>query len=413
VLDTFPPEVRNVTSTATTNSATVRWTTDEVSTGLVEYGVTISYELGAVASSSGSTAHDVTLNDLAPEQGYYYRVSAEDAVGNSVMTNAYTFLTASSSGGPAVDVWYGRSQTFGALGQPQTWVNVLGQVYDPDGLSILTYSLNGAPEQNLSVGPYRRIAEPGDFNVEIDYTEMLPGTNTIEIRAVDGLGFETIKTITVDYAAGTTWPLPYSVDWSSAAEISDVAQVVDGRWSIVGGALRNDLLRYDRAVAIGDIAWTDYEVTVPITINGISSEASGGVNGYPAVGVMLKWPGHSDWDGDQPTWGYYPSGGGGWYEFRNLGPGELSLRDFEGNFKDGDPLVRVLALGTTYVWKVRVETQTDGSSLYRMKVWPEGSPEPSAWELSDTDTADVPGGSLLLIAHFADVSFGDVIVEPL
>ena len=61
-----------------------------------------------------------------------------------------------------------------------------------------------------------RLKDLGDFNVEIDYAEMLPGTNTIEVRAVDGLGFETIKTIAVDYAAGTTWPLPYSVDWSSA-----------------------------------------------------------------------------------------------------------------------------------------------------------------------------------------------------
>ena len=77
--------------------------------------------------------------------------------------------------------------------------------------------------QSLSLGPLRRLAEPGDFNVEIDYTELSPGANVIEIRAVDGLGFETVKTVTVDYSAGTVWRLGYQVDWSSVVEISGVA----------------------------------------------------------------------------------------------------------------------------------------------------------------------------------------------
>jgi len=414
VVDTFPPEISNVSSEATPSSATIVWNTHEVTTGLVEYGRTTSYELGAVASSTPSTAHRATLNGLLPAQSYYYRVLAEDAAGNAAMTGASTLTTASASGAPTVDVWYGSSQTFGALGEPQTWVNVLGQVYDPDGLSVLTYSLNGGPEQNLSVGPFRRLAEPGDFNVELDFLELAPGNNTVEIRAVDRLGFETNRIVTVNLPGDNVWPLPYEVDWSTAAQIDDVAQIVDGRWSIMDGALTNDLERYDRIVAIGDVTWTDYEVTVPVTVKRIDTAGFGGVNTAPAAGVLLRWPGHTNWTGDQqPSWGYYPLGGGAWVAFASDGTGELRLEDFTpGGVSERDPESAIL-LDTTYIWKVRVTSQADGSSLYQVKTWVDGAPEPADWQIADSEADDVPGGSVVLIAHFADVRFGNVVIAPL
>jgi len=45
---------------------------------------------------------------------------------------------------PVIDVWYGSSQPFGQNGDPQVWVNILGNVSDVDGdLSLLEYRLNG------------------------------------------------------------------------------------------------------------------------------------------------------------------------------------------------------------------------------------------------------------------------------
>ena len=358
-----------------------------------------------------STTHSVTMPGLTEGTLYHYRINAEDAAGNMASEPDRTFA-ATVGDGPFVDVWYGDYQTFGALGNPQRWINVLGQVIDPDGISDLSFSLNGGPSRSLSCRPFRRTCRPGRLQRRDRLRGDAPGPNTIEIRAVDGLGFETTKMVTVDYTAGTVWPLPTPWTGRLRGTISDVAQVVDGRWSIVSGALRNDRQRYDRTVAIGDITWTDYEVTVPVTIHGFSAAASGGVNGYPAVGVMLKWPGHSDWTGDQPTWGYYPAGGGGWYEFAPDGSGRLLLTDFQSDYAT-DPLNRVLVLGVTYIWKLRVESQSDGSALYRMKIWEEGSVEPSGWELTDIHRNDVPGGSMLLIAHHTDVSFGNVSIDPL
>jgi hypothetical protein len=101
-------------------------------------------------------------------------------------------------------------------------------------------------------------------------------------------------------------------------------------------------------------------------------------------------------------------------EFAPDGTGELRLDDFEpGGVFRRDPLHRAIAIGTRYIWTVRVESQPDGSALYRMKVWVDGSPEPADWEIVATDTNDVSGGSVLLLAHFTDVSFGNVVVRPL
>ena len=57
-----------------------------------------------------------------------------------------------------------------------------------------------------------------------------------------------------------------------------------------------------RLLAIGDRTWTDYEVTVPIVLNGAA-------NGF-GFGMLMRWDGHTD---DpvvcgQPKCGYLPLG---------------------------------------------------------------------------------------------------------
>ena len=43
------------------------------------------------------------------------------------------------TGPPVIDIWYGTSQVFGNPGLAQRWVNILGNVSDPDGIQDLTY----------------------------------------------------------------------------------------------------------------------------------------------------------------------------------------------------------------------------------------------------------------------------------
>ena len=108
---------------------------------------------------------------------------------------------------PVIDVWYGPNQDFGQIGQPQEWVNILGKVTDPDGISSLTYTLNGGAELPLSVGPdSRRLWNRGDFNVEIAYRDLQVGANTVVIAARDALGNQASETVTVNYAGVNVWP---------------------------------------------------------------------------------------------------------------------------------------------------------------------------------------------------------------
>ncbi len=153
---------------------------------------------------------------------------------------------------PVVDLWYGDSQSFGSLGNPQQWVNVVGTVWDTETISSLSYTLNGGPSNPLTIGPDGlRLVQSGDFNVEIDTASLLPGANQVVITATDVLNEQRNHPVTIDYTAGVTASLPYSAAFSTASEISDAAQVVDGRWFLTGSGVRNDssATGYDRFIA--------------------------------------------------------------------------------------------------------------------------------------------------------------------
>jgi len=63
-----------------------------------------------------------------------------------------------------------------------------------------------------------------------------------------------------------------------------------------------------------------------------------------------------------------------------------------------------------------VESDPDNPQIsnYRVKMWRDGEAEPAAWGIERTDPADArPHGSVLLVAHLVDATFGNVTVSPL
>ena len=189
---------------------------------------------------------DVVELTATPDQDWVFGAWSGDLTGN---TNPVTItmdgdkVVEAAFGtldGPTITVWYGLDQTFGLYGQPQRWVNILGNVTDPDGVSSLTYSLNGSfPPVTLRLGPDgRRLASSGDFNADLDIADLLSGLNTLVLTATDGFGNVSIETVTINYFADTVWPQPYVIDWSTLTipeEIQDVGQVcgwqvADGKW---------------------------------------------------------------------------------------------------------------------------------------------------------------------------------------
>lgn len=316
---------------------------------------------------------------------------------------------------PTINVFGGLNQSYGQLGNPQEAINILGNVSDPNGIQSLTYRLNGAPPINLSMGPdTRRLLRNGDFNIDIYTSSLNAGANTVIITAVNNLSETRTETVTVNYTVGQLWPLPYNVNWSSATSINSVAQIVDGQWTLSGGTVRATYLGYDRLVAIGDKTWTDYEVTVPVTIYGIDPAGFGYPSNGPGVGLVFRWTGHTDYPiaGMQPKTGYLPLGAIGWYNWDQSGGGvRLKLLGNDLNTLQEDFSGFTMAFGVTYIFKMRVTTIPGVGGEYKMKVWQSGLSEPSSWTLQGTETlADPQSGSFCLVSHHVDATFGNVSV---
>jgi hypothetical protein len=72
--------------------------------------------------------------------------------------------------------------------------------------------------------------------------------------------------------------------------------------------------------------------------------------------------------------------------------------------------------GDTYIFKVSVQTTPQGN-LYRMKVWEKNKEsELASWmfqRLAPADSANPDHGAFALVAHYTDVTFGNILVQPL
>ena len=369
-----------------------------------------------------SEGQQVTLTAAAGADSAFERWSGGATGSENPLTitlSGSTTVTAtfgSASSQPQIDVWYGDDQVYGAIGIPQPYYNLLGNVSDPDGVASLSYSVNGAAPRALSIGPdRRRLAEPGDFNVDLAFSDLQAGLNDVVLTATDADGNTAVRAVRVQRDDGNVWPSTYSIDWDAIGAINDVAQVVDGKWALDAGGVRAVEPDYDRVISLGDVNWTDYEVTVPVTFNALDTNSfTSSTSGGPGLGLLMRWNGHTDnpvanW---QPKAGWLPHGAIAWYRWKSAT--DVSLR-LEGNNRklDSDGVAPPV-IGSTIVFKLRVETQPDGTHYYRLKTWPSGNAEPTAWTLSGYGASTDPdSGSLLLLAHHVDATFGDVTIAPL
>lgn len=331
-----------------------------------------------------------------------------------------------------INVWYGASQNFGGRGNPQQWVNILGNASATTGITSLTYSLRGGPEMPLTLGDKnKRLVYIGDFNIELDKGDLISGPNSVLIKLVEGNGIVTTKNVTVNYTPGVVWNESYDAKWDNTLGVQASAQVVDGNWTI--NAQDNLVLKdpiyqhigYDRLVAIGDMGnaagkvWTDYEVTVPITVRALDPTASAS-----GVGVMTRWQGHTQdlADPDQPRLRWDRIGALGWYQWKQSS-GEEGLSVIGYKWWGGTSSAKVWEFNKPYMLKMSVQSAaditgnpSDARLYYRLKLWKQGTAEPFDWDVEGfTPSAKTvsPSGSVVLIAHNIDAEFGDVKIRPL
>lgn len=80
----------------TTNSATIRWTTDQPSTSQVEYGTTPAHGFLSAFSSQLATSHAVILTGLSPGTAYDYAALSTNPGGQVGKSASLTFSTAAA-----------------------------------------------------------------------------------------------------------------------------------------------------------------------------------------------------------------------------------------------------------------------------------------------------------------------------
>jgi hypothetical protein len=317
---------------------------------------------------------------------------------------------------PVFDLWYGALLRFGHLGHAQRWVNVLGHVSPGEAIVSLSYSLNGGEARDLSFREdYHRLARDGDFNIEIDRTRLRHGDNRILLSAATASGLRSLCDLVLRYDAGPRcWPLPYVVDWDQVERIEDAVQVVDGKWRRTPQGLRAVEPYYDRVIALGDDSWRDVEVSTSVTFHGFTPPKTlPNTTGVTHAAIALRWPGHTA-DGKQPSVQWYPLGATAEFRLtRDLDQCRWRIFDGKKEFYVESERRRTLDLERTYHMKHRVQTLADGRSRYCAKLWPAGDCEPLAWDLERYESGDLASGSALLLAHHADVTFGDIRVTPL
>lgn len=314
-----------------------------------------------------------------------------------------------------IDIWYGDEQHFGHLGIPQRWINILGNV-DIEYIVSLQYSIDNSAPKQLSIGPDgHRLARPGDFNAELAFKALNPGRHALVLIATDRDGCQTQREVDIVIEKGKNCPLPYHIQWNQVSYIHEAAQIVDGKWALTPQGIRVMEPYYDRVIAFGDLSWANYEVRTTVTFHELripdAEQGDAGANVIHAA-IATLWPGH-DKDEHQPHIKWFPLGSTA--EFRvNPSWSDCSWRILGG----GGVVVEaeeklVIEIERPYAMKHRVDNVSNGLMRYRVKLWEADCPEPKAWAVELLKKPpDIYHGGALLIAHYTDVTFGDVEVIP-
>ena len=237
--------------------------------------------------------------------------------------------------GPQVVIWHGLRQKVGHLGIAQDDFNLMGRVSPAGSIASLTYRLNEGPFIRLNFGEdtagFRRFAGLGHFNADISTRDLRPGTNSVEVIAVDGTGRRAVQKVIVDLQSGS-YQLPVNIDWAKINDPQDAGQYVDGHWELGPDGLRTKHMGYDRIFLIGENNWQDYEITVSMVINQVDKDASP-LDGGNGLGVLFRFTGHvnggkRNFPKMQPKWGYQPFGAITWLRWKPGKPVDRPYMEF-------------------------------------------------------------------------------------
>lgn len=204
--DTTPPVIKNVsTSSETDTSVVITWTTDKPASSGVDYGKNTDY--GLTASSAALTNdHSITLNDLAPNTVYHYRVTSSDKAGNQASSADNIFATVQEKSlysMALLSLDWGRRPEYQSLGMGDTpievrkWLYVKGTLQNKSqgSLKVVIITMNcwsGGKIVKYEVYVHRTGVLPGQvfsFNIE---TADDPAVDNVTVDFADPSGKEIV-----------------------------------------------------------------------------------------------------------------------------------------------------------------------------------------------------------------------------
>ncbi len=206
------PVINNINVTdITDSSATISWTTDQPTQGVVEYGTTTSYG-AAISGLSEETTHSITITNLAPSTTYHFRIAASSTNGtttyssnSSFKTNGVIFITINSpANGANIS---GNS------------VTVTGSITNPANVET-GVTVNGLP------------ASLNNNQFVVNNVPLNAGQNTITVTATDITGTKASKSITVHATIPENYITLSVYPESGVAPLTTTLRI-DGTFSIV------------------------------------------------------------------------------------------------------------------------------------------------------------------------------------
>jgi YD repeat-containing protein len=193
VTDNVPPAIAAVgVSGVTGGTATVTWTTDEVTDSQVDYGTTTTYGSSSPLNSSLVTSHSADLTSLSPSTGYHYQVKSRDPGGNLTYSGDFTFTTLADTMPPTAP----SNLTTTAVGGTQ-----INLTWHPssDDVGVAGYQVERC--QGAGCTTFTQIATP--TGTTYSDMELIPSTSyRYQVRAVDATENVSVPSNT---AAATTF----------------------------------------------------------------------------------------------------------------------------------------------------------------------------------------------------------------
>lgn len=91
--DVTSPVISAIASSTSQTTATITWTTDELATSSINYGLTTSYGSASTSLAAATTSHSVVLTGLTGGITYNFQIVSRDTLGNIATSSNLTLTT--------------------------------------------------------------------------------------------------------------------------------------------------------------------------------------------------------------------------------------------------------------------------------------------------------------------------------